>query len=592
MISIPFNFILFTFISIVLTTNVNQTTLLNDIMKINKPPNCNILDAHVHETNLLSNDIQYIGKIIWHALVDNKLFKLILEKNELSIIFNNRSEILTNKYLNGLLYSFNVIEMPSNIPEVIVYENFFIEQMSTVTLDIFRSLNLCHKETIKNSKSITDTIKEIVDKNLCLKIYNEDTLPIIYFRKCEDLSKYYVECHKIFNQDMKEWFQEDQQFLSPDRCIESNFDSISTTTIIYPEAAKNIIITNNSVLVSTNIDELNTVNNTKSEIMDATTTATFDNSDIINTTIDDGLNISRVTLIDNFTTMNKTSIDTIDLPLINTLDNVTTMNNTDSNIMNVSKDTAIINKIMDITYNEIIKATAAITTFEPDFINTTHNDVLSTTTVTSLDSSDILNPNDLDINNAIASTTIDSSKIMDIINPETINVDNNINNTDSSDILNTNDVALFSGDILDNPLTISNYSDVTDTTTKNTEIMTSTINNSDMLTTTIDTNFEVYNNTIHNVTSDILTNATDDSDNLNITISNNIDFLDNIYPYKIIQEISSNSDLIYYIGGMMFFLILVIIVFVYFIYRRVRHYDGKRYKLIEKKRTEDGFLYL
>ncbi|WUR03753.1 putative SP-containing membrane protein [Vairimorpha necatrix] len=491
-------------ITVVITTSHDTTSLLNDIQNISKDEYCNILDNNVKETNLSMEAVEIFGRFVWQTLISNKSFILILKNNNLLKNFNIRKQHLQKVYLIKIKKKFSTNDIPNTTSKLSKAESTFIDQMINMTLENFRSLNLCHKKSISKSLFQKDDIRKIINKNLCLKYDDSDKIPSVYYRKCDKLLEHYRKCQRKNIKNFNKTLQENKEFLSSDKCIDINFysDKMRVTTnnssivIIYdsksdvssnsiktPFTVKKIsnmtTPTERNIVITTVANDLDNISGAKDQdIMIHTTSSseinaydvmkptTNDTYEMIGSTNSSGIMMSKT---NNTTTFNTTELAK-DLegfaaifksPIYNTTTNIPNIKNADI-ITSVPEDisTSDSPEIITITNIPNIKNADIITSVPEDISTSDSPNYLTTTTyIPSINNTAAITeiPDDISIYNG--------SKVVETMNISSIDNENTIANSPavipsskSPEIVTTTKILTFN-----NAATKSNVAEVVST---------------------------------------------------------------------------------------------------------------------------------
>ncbi|WUR02316.1 putative SP-containing membrane protein [Vairimorpha necatrix] len=185
---------LFSALATVNQTNNNMTDSLKNIFKSNdSEQHCNVLRNFARRTLFPLDSILKLAELIWDVVINHPIFKRIIQKDNLTTIFETKADILKYDYVNtfsGHFYQ-NYFWNSESLTD---QEVRFIDKIAWETRSILRSLRFCNGDEIFNSESTNSTIQRIVNENICYKSNGIDKFPYIFYKRCKHLYSHFERC--------------------------------------------------------------------------------------------------------------------------------------------------------------------------------------------------------------------------------------------------------------------------------------------------------------------------------------------------------------------------------------------------------------
>ncbi|WUR03638.1 putative SP-containing membrane protein [Vairimorpha necatrix] len=218
-------------------TDDNVSKLLHSMVNSNLTRNqtCDSLNNNVGGSGQSVETIKAFSKLFWETIINHDIFKRLTKNNTATSFFVDIRALLQDRYLELVKQAFKLTKWD---PDLLLYfpssEKIFTYDLVGGTLDYYNMLRLCYKDTINNSNSTQEAIKQIFIENTCFIPKGlSDIIPSTVFKMCKGLRPYYDECYGnrstlLFLEDVKK----NQEKLSTAECMTNLYDFKNITTAI------------------------------------------------------------------------------------------------------------------------------------------------------------------------------------------------------------------------------------------------------------------------------------------------------------------------------------------------------------------------
>ncbi|WUR03622.1 putative SP-containing membrane protein [Vairimorpha necatrix] len=210
-------------------------------------------------------------EMIWNIVTDHSAFKYFVSNNITTYPFYNKEIKLKKAYQKLAKHMFSLKSRKFNYhTRFNTNEQTFINDMIGVATGYYKMLGLCYKNVLDKAIFVEVKAKEIMNRNICFIPNRENELPVVVYKLCNGVVKFYVNCRIGTKSKILNLIKQTKEQISTSYC----FNNLKKSDI-------------------SGVKLQNLVNNTRdTNIIDYTTSISNINT---NTTIYEGVSFSNVT---------------------------------------------------------------------------------------------------------------------------------------------------------------------------------------------------------------------------------------------------------------------------------------------------------